>query len=66
MAHTATASLSLHNYNIVRVNDQGNIVNCTVVKMCKNYALIKLEGKTYRVAYGLMDQVVGHELLMPE
>ena len=66
MTHSSPASLSLHNYNIVRVNDKGNIINCTVVKMCKNYALIKLEGKTYRVSYGLMDEVVGHELLMPE
>jgi hypothetical protein len=37
-----------------------------VIKMCKDYALIKLEGKTFRVPYGIMDEVVGHELLMPE
>ncbi|MDC9720568.1 MAG: hypothetical protein PSN46_07575 [Gammaproteobacteria bacterium] len=61
-----TAAISLHNYNIVRVNDHGNILNCTVMKMCKDYAVIKLDGKTYKVPYGLMDQVVGHELLMPE
>ena len=59
-------ALSLHNYNIVRVNDKGSIVNCTVIKMCKDYAVIKLDGKTYKVPYGIMDEVVGHELLMPE
>jgi hypothetical protein len=58
-------AISLHNYNIVRVNDKGNIVNCTIVKMCKDYALIKLEGKTFKVPYRIMDEVVGHELLMP-
>jgi len=59
-------AISLHNYNIVRVNDNGNIVNCTVIKMYKDYAQIKLDGKTFRVPYGIMDEVVGHELLMPE
>mgnify|MGYP000103029892 FL=1 len=59
-------AISLHNYNIVRVNDNGNIVNCTVIKMCKDYAQIKLDGKIFRVPYGIMDEVVGHELLMPE
>jgi hypothetical protein len=34
--------------------------------MCKDYALIKLEGKTFKVPYGIMDEVVGHELLMPK
>jgi hypothetical protein len=66
MTSPTLTSLSLHNYNIVRVNDKGNIINCTVIKMCKDYALIKLDGKTFRVPYGLMDAVVGHELLMPE
>ncbi|MDB4002577.1 hypothetical protein N9449_07715 [Oceanospirillaceae bacterium] len=59
-------AISLHNYNIVRVSDKGNIINCTIIKMCKDYAVIKLEGKTFRVPYGIMDEVVGHELLMPE
>tara|TARA_B110000495_G_C22605562_1_gene361811 strand:+ start:96 stop:278 length:183 start_codon:yes stop_codon:yes gene_type:complete len=59
-------AISLHNYNIVRVNANGNIVNCTIIKMCKDYAQIKLDGKTYRVPYSIMDEVVGHELLMPE
>jgi hypothetical protein len=59
-------SISLHNYNIVRVSNQGQVVNCTIIKMCKDYALIKLEGKTFKVPYGMMDEVVGHELLMPE
>jgi len=59
-------ALSLYNYNIVRVNDKGNIVNCTIIKMCKAHALIKLDGKTYKVPYSIMDEVVGHELLMPE
>jgi hypothetical protein len=58
-------AISLHNYNIVRINNNGNIINCTVIKMCKDYALIKLDGKTFRVPYGVMDEVVGHELLMP-
>jgi len=34
--------------------------------MCKAHALIKLDGKTYKVPYSIMDEVVGHELLMPE
>jgi len=59
-------ALSLHSYNIVRVNNNGIIVNCTIIKMCKDYALIKLDGKTFKVPYHLMDEVVGHELLMPE
>ena len=59
-------TLSLYNYNIIRVNDKGNIVNCSIIKMCKAYALIKLDGKTYKVPYSIMDEVVGHELLMPE
>ena len=58
-------AISLHNYNIVRINNNGHIINCTVIKMCKDYALIKLDGKTFRVPYGIMDEVVGHELLMP-
>ena len=59
-------AIALHNYNIVRVSNKGNIINCTIIKMCRDYAVIKLEGKTFRVPYGIMDEVVGHELLMPE
>ena len=59
-------AIALHNYNIVRVSNKGNIINCTIIRMCKDYAVIKLEGKTFRVPYGIMDEVVGHELLMPE
>jgi sRNA-binding protein len=59
-------AIKLHSYNIVRVKDGDNIINCTVVKMFKDYAQIKLEGKLFRVPYHMMDKVVGHELLMPE
>jgi len=58
-------ALSLYNYNIVRVVDGNHIVNCTVLKMCYDYAEIKFQGKTYRVPYHLIDKVVGHELLVP-
>lgn len=44
--------------------DGDNIINCTVVKMCFDYAEIKFKGKRYRVPYALIDKVVGHELLM--
>jgi hypothetical protein len=57
-------AVTLHNYNIVRVINNGNIVNCTVIKMCLNYALIKYKGSKYKVPYTLIDQVVGHELLL--
>ncbi len=57
-------ALSLHNYNIVRVSDGENIVNCTVVKMCFDYAVIKYQGGQYKVPYHMIHQVVGHELLM--
>ncbi len=59
-------TLSLHNYNIVRVTDGQRIHNCTVIKMHYSYALVKFQGKRYKVPYHLMDEVVGHELLMPE
>jgi sRNA-binding protein len=59
-------SIKLHNYNIVRVKHGNNIINCTVVKMYRDFAQIKLEGKLFRVPYHLMDKVVGHELLMPD
>ncbi len=59
-------SIKLHSYNIVRVLDGDRIINCTVIKMHKDSAQIKLKGKLYRVPYHLMDEVVGHELLMPD
>ncbi|WP_426416250.1 hypothetical protein [Aestuariirhabdus sp. LZHN29] len=58
-------ALSLHNYNIVRVTDGQRVHNCTVIKMCFDYAVVKYKGERYRIPYALMDQVVGHELLMP-
>ncbi|OMH36268.1 hypothetical protein [Motiliproteus sp. MSK22-1] len=57
-------ALSLYNYNIVRVTDGKKIVNCTIIKMCFDYAVIKYEGTQYKVPYSMIDQVVGHELLM--
>ncbi|BBB28104.1 hypothetical protein [Neptunomonas japonica] len=57
-------AIVLHNYNIVRVIDDGKIVNCTVIKMCLDYALIKYKGSKYKVPYGLIDKVIGHELLL--
>ncbi|MGI9276895.1 MAG: hypothetical protein ACR2PT_18870 [Endozoicomonas sp.] len=59
-------SLRLNRYNIVRVTDGQQVSNCTVIRMCYDYALVKYQGKRYRVPYHLMDQVVGHELLMPD
>ncbi len=58
-------AISLHNYNIVRVTDGEKVVNCTVIKMCFEYAEIKYQGKTYRIPYHMINQVVGHELLVP-
>jgi hypothetical protein len=46
------------------VIDDGKIVNCTVIKMCLNYALIKYKGSKYQVPYGMIDKVIGHELLL--
>ncbi|MCL6416057.1 hypothetical protein MIB92_10365 [Aestuariirhabdus sp. Z084] len=58
-------AISLHSYNIVRITDGQQVHNCTVIKMCYDYAIVKYQGECYRVPYHLMDQVVGHELLMP-
>lgn len=58
-------AVTLRNYNIVRVIDNGVIVNCTVIEMCYDYVLVKCKGKTYKVPYNLIDQVIGHELLIP-
>lgn len=54
----------LRNYNIVRVLDGDEIVNCTVIKLCFDYALIKFEGSKYKVPYQMIDKVIGHELLL--
>ncbi|MDP6190714.1 MAG: hypothetical protein QF872_07900 [Gammaproteobacteria bacterium] len=59
-------SIKLHNHNIVRIKDGNKIINCTIIKMCRDYAQIKFEGKLYRVPYHMLDKVVGHELLMPD
>ena len=57
-------SLTLRNRNIVRVIDNGVIVNCTIIKMCYDYAVVKFRGKEYQVPYHLIDEVIGHELLV--
>lgn len=54
----------LRNYNIIRVVNGDKIVDCTVVHLCPDYALIKYEGDKYKVPYHLIDKVVGHELLL--
>ncbi|MEL0638582.1 MULTISPECIES: hypothetical protein [Marinomonas] len=58
-------AITLRNYNIVRVIDNGVIVNCTVISMCYEFATVKFRGKEYKVPYNLIDEVVGHELLIP-
>lgn len=58
-------AITLRNYNIVRVIDNGVIVNCTVIEMCYDHALVKFKGKKYKVPYDLIDEVIGHELLIP-
>lgn len=58
-------ALILNNYNIVRVSDDNQVLECTIVKMCYEYAVVKYKGNKYKVPYGLMDKVVGHELLLP-
>ncbi len=55
----------LHNHNIVRISDGQQVVECTIMKMCFDYAVVKFRGKQYRVSYCLIDRVVGHELLLP-
>jgi hypothetical protein len=54
----------LRNYNIVRVLDGDKVINCTVIKLCFDYALIKLKGTKYKVPYHMIDKVIGHELLL--
>lgn len=58
-------SLILRNRNIVRVIDNGVIVNCTIIKMCYDYAVVKFRDKEYKVPYDKIDEVIGHELLVP-
>ncbi|KZN13967.1 MULTISPECIES: hypothetical protein [Marinomonas] len=58
-------AITLRNYNIVRVIDNGVIVNCTVIEMCYDFALVKFRDKKYKVPYHLIDEVIGHELLVP-
>ncbi|SEG68449.1 MULTISPECIES: hypothetical protein [Marinobacterium] len=58
-------ALILNNYNIVRITDGQQVVECTVIKMCFDYAVVKYRGKQYKVSYQHINQVVGHELLLP-
>ncbi|MBY4679122.1 hypothetical protein [Marinobacterium arenosum] len=58
-------ALILHNYNIVRISDGQNVIECTVTKMCFEYAVVKYKGGQYKVPYTLIDKVIGHELLLP-
>lgn len=60
-----SVAITLRNYNIIRVIDNGVIVNCTVIEMCYDYALVRFKDKKYKVPYGLIDEVIGHELLVP-
>jgi hypothetical protein len=55
----------LHNYNIVRITDGNNIIECTIIKMCLDYAVVKYKAKQYKITYDLIDKVIGHELLLP-
>ena len=57
-------TMLLHNRNIIRVAKEGSVANCIIVKMCYDYAVVKYEGKEYRIAYDVIDEVVGHELLV--
>jgi hypothetical protein len=54
----------LRNFNIVRISDGRKVVNCTVVSMCPDYAVIKYDGKKYKVPYPIIKEVIGHELLI--
>ncbi|WP_372741006.1 hypothetical protein [Neptunomonas sp.] len=54
----------LHEYNIVCVSNGDDYINCTILKMHFDYALIKYQGEKYKVPYHLINKVVGHELLM--
>lgn len=54
----------LHNRNIIRVVKDGQVANCIILKMCYDYALVKYEDKEYRIPYAVIDEVVGHELLV--
>ena len=58
-------TIAVHKHNIVRIKDGDQIINCTIVKMHLAHVQIKLHGKLFRVAYHMIDKLVGHELLMP-
>ncbi|MCO4786874.1 MAG: hypothetical protein KC467_13235 [Marinomonas atlantica] len=57
-------ALTLHTRNIIRVIDNGVIVNCVILKMCLEHVVVKFREKQYKVPYHLIDEVIGHELLM--
>ena len=54
----------LHNRNIIRVAKDDSVANCIILKMCYDYAVVKYEDKEYRISYDVIDEVVGHELLV--
>ena len=54
----------LHNRNIIRVAKNGSVANCIILKMCYDYAVVKFEDKEYKIPYAVIDEVVGHELLV--
>ncbi|RTE66893.1 hypothetical protein EH243_04620 [Amphritea opalescens] len=54
----------LHNRNIIRVAKGDTVANCIILKMCYDYAVVKFEEKEYRIPYNVIDEVVGHELLV--
>lgn len=58
-------AITLRSYNIVRVIDNDVIVNCTVLEMHYDVAVVKFRDKKYQVPYHLIDEVIGHELLIP-
>jgi hypothetical protein len=55
----------LHKSNIVCVSDGEQYINCTILQMSYDYAVIKYKGNKYKVPYHLIKEVVGHELLLP-
>ncbi|ADZ91987.1 hypothetical protein [Marinomonas] len=58
-------SLTLRNRNIIRVIDGDVIVNCTIIKMCFDYVVVVFRENEYKVPYDKIDEVIGHELLVP-
>ncbi|WP_027855898.1 hypothetical protein [Marinobacterium jannaschii] len=57
-------AIILHNRNIVRITDGNKVVSCTIIQMCFDYAVIKYDGKKYKIPYSMINQVIGHELLV--